>query len=203
MCQLDWAKGCPAAAAAKSLQSCPTLCNPIDGSPPGSPIPGILQARTLEWFAISFSNAWKWKVKVKSLSCVQLLETHGLAAYQAPTSLGFSRQEYWSGLPLPSPSPVSRILQFLSDVFWCWSLHPLYQVFVGPYQSGSLCSLVLENFVNYWCIVSSSPILILFSLECLLIRILDLPKDPLIVFCFLSYYPLLCLLAWSSSTLSP
>ena len=63
---------------AKSLQSCPTLCDPIDGSPPGSPVPGILQARTLEWAAISFSNAWKWKVKVKSLSRVRLLATHGL-----------------------------------------------------------------------------------------------------------------------------
>ena len=60
-----------AATAAKSLQSCPTLCNPRDGSPPGSPVPGILQARTLEWVAISFSSAWKWKVKEKSLSCVQ------------------------------------------------------------------------------------------------------------------------------------
>ena len=65
-------------AAAKSLQSCPTLCDPIDGSPPGSDVPGILQARTLEWVAISFSNAWKWKVKVKSISCAQLLATHGL-----------------------------------------------------------------------------------------------------------------------------
>ena len=91
-----------AAAAAKSLQSCPTLCNPIDGSPPGSPIPGVLQARTLEWVAISFSNSWKWKVKVKSLSCVRLLVTPWTAAYQAPPSMGFSRQEYWSGVPLPS-----------------------------------------------------------------------------------------------------
>ena len=90
------------AAAAKILQSCPTLCDPIDGSPPGSPVPGILQARTLEWVAISFSNAWKWKVKVKSLSRVQLLETPRTAAYQAPPSMGFSRQEYWSGVPLPS-----------------------------------------------------------------------------------------------------
>ena len=65
-------------AAAKSLQSCLTLCDPIDGSPPGSPVPGILQARTLEWVAISFSNAWKWKVEVKSLSRVWLLATHGL-----------------------------------------------------------------------------------------------------------------------------
>ena len=92
------------AAAAKSLQSCPTLCNPIDGSPPGSLVPGILQARTLEWVAISFSNAWKWKVKVKSLSSAWLLVTPWTAAYQAPPSMGFSRQEYWSGLPLPSPS---------------------------------------------------------------------------------------------------
>ena len=92
-----------AAAAAKSLLSCPTLCNPIDGSPPGSPIPGILQARTLEWVAISFSNAWKWKVKVKSLSHSWLLATPWTAAYQAPPSMGFSRQEYWSGVPLPSP----------------------------------------------------------------------------------------------------
>ena len=82
-----------AAAAAKLLQSCPTLCNPIDGSPPGSALPGILQARTLEWVAISFSNAWKWKVKVKSLSCVWLLVTPWTAAYQAPPSMGFSRQE--------------------------------------------------------------------------------------------------------------
>ena len=92
------------AAAAKSLQSCPTLCDPIDGSPPGSPFPGILQARTLEWVAISFSNAWKWKVKVKSLSRVQLLATPCTAAYQAPPPIGFSRQEYWSGVPLPSPT---------------------------------------------------------------------------------------------------
>ena len=91
------------AAAAKSLQSCPTLCDPIDGSPPGSPVPGILQARTLEWVAISFSNAWKWKVKVKSLSRVWLLVTPWTAAYQAALSMGFVRQEYWSRVPLPSP----------------------------------------------------------------------------------------------------
>ena len=97
--------------AAKSLQSCPTLCDPIDGSPPGSPAPGILQAKTLEWVAIFFSNSWKWKVKVKSLSRVQLFSTPWTAAYQAPPSMGFSRQEYWSGAPLPSLSiPVSKIL---------------------------------------------------------------------------------------------
>ena len=94
---------CCSATAAKSLQSCPTLCDPIDGSPPGSPVPGILQARTLEWVAISFSNAQNYKAKVKSLSCVQLLATPWTAAYQAPLPMGFSRQEYWSGVPLPSP----------------------------------------------------------------------------------------------------
>ena len=91
-----------AAAAAKSLQSCLTLCNPIDSSSPCSPVPGILQARALEWVAISFSNAWKWKVKVKSLIGVRLFPTPWTAAHQAPPSMGFSRQEYWSGLPLPS-----------------------------------------------------------------------------------------------------
>ena len=89
--------------AAKSLQPCLTLCYPIDSSPPGSPVPGILQARTLEWVAVSFSRAWKWKVKVKSLSHVWLLATPWTAAYQAPLSMGFSRQEDWSGVPLPSP----------------------------------------------------------------------------------------------------
>ena len=108
-------------AAAKSLQSCPTLCDPIDSSPPGSPIPGILQARTLEWVAISSSDAWKWKVKVKWLSHVWLLATpltaaHLLAtpltaAHQAPPSMEFSRQEYWSGLPLPSPKDKLGLLK--------------------------------------------------------------------------------------------
>ena len=98
-----WVTIAVAAAAAKSLQLCPTLCDPFDGSPLGSSVPGILQARTLEWVAISFSNAWKWKVKAKSLSRVWLLATPWTAAYQAPPSMGFSRQEYWSGVPLPSP----------------------------------------------------------------------------------------------------
>ena len=103
--QIQW---CPlpghfpdtAAAAAKLHQSCLTLCHPTDGSPTGSSVPGILQARTLEWVATSFSNAWKWKVKVKSLSRVQLLVTPWTVAYQVPLSVGFSRQEDWSGLPL-------------------------------------------------------------------------------------------------------
>ena len=95
-----------AAAAAKSLQSRPTLCDPRDGSPLGSPVPGILQARTLEWVVISFSNAWKWKVKVKSLSHVRLFAIPWTVAHQAPLSMGFSRQEFWSGVPLPSLTPI-------------------------------------------------------------------------------------------------
>ena len=99
------------AAAAKSPQSCPTLCDPIDGSLPGSSVPGILQVRTLEWVAISFSNAWKWKVKVKSLSRVWLFTTPWTAPYQAPPSMGVSRQDYWSGLPLPSLTNLDSILK--------------------------------------------------------------------------------------------
>ena len=102
-----------AAVAAKSLQSCLTLCDPIDGSPPGSPVPGILQARTLEWIAISFSSARKWKVKVKSLNRVRLFETPWAVAHQVPLSMGFSRQERWSGLPFPSPVHESER--------WKWS----------------------------------------------------------------------------------
>ena len=112
-----WLMLCPhcraAAAAAKSLQLCPTLRDPIDGSAPGSPIPGILQERTLEWAAISFSNVSKWRVKVKSLSRVQLFSTPWTAAYQAPLSMGFSRQEYWSGVPSPSPSMQGTQVQSL------------------------------------------------------------------------------------------
>ena len=95
------------AATANSLQSCPTLCDPIDSSPPGSPAPGILQARTLEW--VAFSSAWKWKVKGKSLSRIWLLATPWTAAYQAPPSMGFSRQECWSG--------CHCVLQ--GDMWWC------------------------------------------------------------------------------------
>ena len=105
---------------AKSLQSCPTLCDPIDGSPPGSPVPGILQARTLEWVAISFPNAWKWKVKVKSLSRVWLCVTPWTAAYQAPASMGFSRQEYWSWVSLPSPP--RKIYRWLTNT-WKYVQH--------------------------------------------------------------------------------
>ena len=108
------------AATAKSCQSCLTLCDTIDGSPPGSPFPGILQARTLEWGAISFSNAWKWKVKGKSLSRVWLFATPWAAAFQAPPSMGFSRWEYWSGVPSPSPMALlhSTENQSTTETFW-------------------------------------------------------------------------------------
>ena len=127
----------PAAAAAKSLRLCPTPCDPIGGSPPGSPVPGILQARTLEWVAISFSKVWKWKMKVKLLSRVRILATPWTAAYQAPPSMGFSRQEYWSGVPLPSPlSPrVCSNLYPLSQ--WC---HPTIS------SSATLFSFCLQSF---------------------------------------------------------
>ena len=100
---------------AKSLQLYMILCDPIDDSPPGSPVPGILQARTLEWVAISFSNAGKSKVKVKSLSHVRPLATPWTAAYQAPLPMGFSRQEYWSGVPLPSPRHCFRLREFRDE----------------------------------------------------------------------------------------
>ena len=121
-------------ATANSLQLCLTLCDPIGDSPPSSPVPGILQSRTLEWVASSFSNAWKWKLKVKSFSHVQLLVTPWTAAYHAPPSMGFSRQEYWSGLPFPSPVRESEVAQScptLSDLMDCSlpgsSIHGIFQ----------------------------------------------------------------------------
>ena len=103
-------------------QSCPTLSDPMDCSIPGSPIPGILQARTLEWVAISFSSAWKWKVKVKSLSRVQLSATPRTTAHQAPLSMGFSRWQYWSRLPLPSPNnALFQNIKKIQRVCW-WAL---------------------------------------------------------------------------------
>ena len=126
------------AAAAKSLQSCLTLCDPIDGSPPGSAVPGILQARTLEWLAISFSNACKWKMKVKLLSRVWLFATPWTAAYQAPPSMGFSRQEYWSGVPLPS-------LQLSHEVFPKYlKIYPLPSYSPLPFISALFLFLVLS-----------------------------------------------------------
>ena len=127
-----------AAAAAKSLQSRPTLCDPIDSSPPGSPVPGILQARTLEWVAISFSSAWKWKVKVKSLNRVRLFTTPRTAAYQAPPPMGFSRQEYWSGLPLPSShkAVTQTLILSLPETCHCFQVNLNLQNII----SSILCS---------------------------------------------------------------
>ena len=124
----------PAPAPAKLLQSCPTLWDPTDGSPPGSSVPGILQARTLEWVVIAFSNAWKWKVKVKLLSCVWLFATPWTAAYQAPPPMGFSRQEYWSGVPLPSPT-----IYCLNIMFTC---PPIFKLSLYFYYSPSTKSTV-------------------------------------------------------------
>ena len=125
-----------AAAAAKLLQSCPTLCDPTDGSPLGSPVLGILQARILEWVAIAFSNAWKWKVKVKSLSRVWLFATLWTIAHQGPLSLGLSWQEHWNGLPCPPPGDLPwslwysvfllSILKSQILLHFKWSCGPLF-----------------------------------------------------------------------------
>ena len=134
----------PAAAAAKSLQLCGTLCDPRDGSPPGSPVPGILQAKTLEWVAISFSNAWNWKVKVKSLSRIQLLAPPWTAAHQAPPSLGFARQEYWSGVPLPSHSDNPR---FPNKKM---STPPAHNY--AAYKNTGVRKLIWNDILVYYCI---------------------------------------------------
>ena len=138
-----------AAAAAKSLQSCPTLCNPIDGSPPGSPIPGILQTRTLEWVAISFSNASKWKVKVKSLSCVRLFTTPWTSAHQAPPSMGFSRQEYGRRVPLPSPDPPPRVMQIETKIIK-WDLIKLTNFHTANYKQGETTILRMGENNSKW-----------------------------------------------------
>ena len=144
-----------AAAATKWLQSCPTLCDPIDSSPSGSSIHGILQARILEWVAISFSSAWKWKVKGKSLSHVRLLATPWTAAYQAPPSMGFFWQEYWSWVPLPSPYIlhlylICWLVQFygwLSEIFYTKKICHLQKViiFIHSFWFGSFDSFVLPS----------------------------------------------------------
>ena len=133
------------------------LCDPIDGSPPGSPVPGILQARTLEWVAIAFSNAWKWKVKGKSLSRVRLLATPWTAAYQAPPSMGFSRQEYWSGVPLPSPQKVCYVHAYTETTD---SFHP-------NCTSRLLGSLLLSGIISLLdpCLIHSVARCLFFLIE--------------------------------------
>ena len=140
------------AAVGKSLQSCPTLCDPIDSSPPGSPVPGILQARTLEWVAVSFSNAGKWKVKMKSLSRVRLLATPWTAAFQAPPSMGFSRQEYWSGVPLPSLEEISSLSHSVVFLYF-FALIAEEGFLISPCYS---LELPTHNYMTYkWAKVSS------------------------------------------------
>ena len=132
-------------AAAKSLQSCPTLCDPIHGSPPGSPVPGILQARTLEWVAISFSNPGKWKVKVKSLSRVRLFATPWTAAYQAPPPMGFSRPEYWSGVPYSAFRATNFFnfheVQFVCFLVVAYTFHVIFKKSLPKPSSCSFCSM--------------------------------------------------------------
>ena len=138
------------AAAAKSLQSCLTLCNPIDSSPPGSPVPGILQARTLEWVASSFSNAWKRKVEVKPLSRVRLLAIPWTVAHWAPPSMGFSRQEYWSGVSSPSPLSNLGVYYFLElkIVFSCMFAHSsFYCIYICTIFITEIC----WNTISYMC----------------------------------------------------
>ena len=139
--------------AAKSLQSCPTLCDSIDGSPPGSPVPGILQARTLEWVAISFSTAWKWKMKVKiesevAQSCPTLSDPMDCIVYQAPPSMGFSRQEYWSGLPLIKATDPWSLRKGREDSGWVsrlWNQNDLIQ---HLYPS-LICGLTLGKLLSF------------------------------------------------------
>ena len=146
-----------AAAAAKSLQSYSTLCDPIDSSPPGLPIPGILQARTLEWVAISFSNAWEWKVKVKSFRHVRLIATPWTAAHKAPLSMGLPRQEYWSGVPCPSLSIsllVISLFRFsISSWFSLVMLHVSKSLFISfrlYNECVTVYSILLKSFVFLW-----------------------------------------------------
>ena len=155
-----------AAAAAKSLQSCPTLCDPIDGSPPGSPVPGILQARTLEWVAISFSNAWKRKVKGKSLSRVRFLETPWTAAHQAPLSMGFSRQEYWSGVPLPSSGSNSKQSLWLKKKTKQNKngIKAVFPALAGEFFTNQWANLPTSNFLPFFFLAFPSPNFVYFPI---------------------------------------
>ena len=144
-----------AAAAAKSCQSCLTLCDPTDRSPPGSPVPGILQARTLGWVAISFSKAWKWKVKVKSLSHVWLFVTPWTAAHQASLSMGLSRQENWSRVPLPSPNLMLASIRpatslFLKQIMFILPFVFLYWLLLHILMYSLLPTLILLHFMIQW-----------------------------------------------------
>ena len=149
-------------AAAKSLQSCPTLCDPVDSSLSGSPVPGILQARILEWVAISFSNAWRWKVKAEPLSRVWLWATPWTAAYRAPPSMGFSRQEYWSGVPLPSPLSNLGVYYFLElkIVFSCMFAHSsFYCIYVCTIFITEICWNTISYMCYWFCLYTYETVL--------------------------------------------
>ena len=171
-----------AAAAAKSLQSCPTLCDPRDGSPPGSPVPGILQARTLEWVAISFSNAWKWKVKGKSLSRVRLFTTPWTVAHQAPLSIGFSRQEYWSGVPLLLNTSVLHVsfqllsfcLILLRDSCFAIVLH-IFLIFLYYHN-------ILNIAIFNWIPANTSNWLVIVFLFTINFTVLSFLSKPIVIF---------------------
>ena len=135
---------------------CVQLCaTPEMGSLPGSSVPGILQARTLEWVAISFSNAWKWKVKGKSLSSVQLFETPWTAAYQAPPSMGFSRQEYWSGVPLPSPWIILSLINWKDVKYnaWCLTVEFNKLLLVTNFLCARLQTKWKRHWPHWWSVV--------------------------------------------------
>ena len=167
-------------AAAKSLQSCR---DPIDGCPPGSPVPGILQARTLEWVAISFSSAWRWKVKVKSPSRVRPSATPWTAALQALPSMGFSRQEYWSGVPSPSPVLFYKCI-YHCTCFWKFSVFPsCVQIIYAPSPTPNphptsllfCCSSGLTPWEKHLAAVSAS---LPSALQCLSLSVALSSVDP-------------------------
>ena len=143
------------------------LCHPADSSPPGSPVPGILQARTLEWVAISSSSAWKWKVKVKSLSRVRLLATPWTAAHQDPPSMGFSRQEYWSGVPLPSlitslRSSLTSLGSFPSRMM---------KISTWKFQSTPLLIFMVCSFMKVAHCYQFSPVILVVYMKCEFFRV--------------------------------
>ena len=127
------------------------------------PLPGILQARTLEWVAISSSNAWKWKVKVKSLSRVRLFATPWIAAYQAPPSMGFSRQEYWSGVPLPSPPLRTRLGQ-QKLVYW-WHLYKFPFALCPLKRTGWAFLELVRVCAKPWAALWTSLAIVLFTVH--------------------------------------
>ena len=135
----------------------PTLCDPIDGSPPGSPVPGILQARTLEWVPISFSNAWKWKVKVKSPSCVQLFATPWTAAYQASPSMGFSqaRALEWVAVAFSVVFLVFLVIILYKQIQTVFTLFPHFLLYIMDLRfihiiACIICSFLLLSIIPFY-----------------------------------------------------